>query len=110
MATVLEGILPKSCILLCFFACAQKTQSKEMFPVYGSKCLSCKAVHNWVEKFPQGRSKVADDARSGAEVAETTVKRFLCCGFRQNGKAMGQLYQCFLPGSNNTSFTFHIHL
>jgi hypothetical protein len=21
---------------------------KEMFPVYGGKCLSCKAVHNWV--------------------------------------------------------------
>jgi hypothetical protein len=23
---------------------------KEMFPVYGGKCLSCKAVHNWVGK------------------------------------------------------------
>jgi hypothetical protein len=23
---------------------------KEMFPVYGGKCLSHKAVHNWVEK------------------------------------------------------------
>jgi hypothetical protein len=32
-------------------------------------------VHNWVEKFSQGRSKVADDARPGAEVVETTVKR-----------------------------------
>jgi hypothetical protein len=32
---------------------------KEMFPVYGGKCLSRKAVHNWVEKFSQGRSKVA---------------------------------------------------
>jgi hypothetical protein len=21
---------------------------KETFPVYGGKCLSCKAVHNWV--------------------------------------------------------------
>jgi hypothetical protein len=27
-------------------------------------------------------------------VAETTVKRLLCCGFRHTGKAMGQLYQC----------------
>jgi hypothetical protein len=35
---------------------------KETFPVYGGKCSSCKAVHNWVEKFSQGRSKVADDA------------------------------------------------
>jgi hypothetical protein len=28
---------------------------KEMFPVYSGKCLSRKAVHNWVEKFSQGR-------------------------------------------------------
>jgi hypothetical protein len=47
---------------------------KEMFPVYNLKCLSLNAVHSWVEKFSQGRSKVADDARPGAEVAETTVK------------------------------------
>jgi hypothetical protein len=36
---------------------------KDIFPVYGGKCLSHKAVHNWVEKFSQGRSKVADDTR-----------------------------------------------
>jgi hypothetical protein len=47
---------------------------KEIFPVYGGKCLSRKAVHNWIEKYSQGRSKVADDARPVAEVAETTVK------------------------------------
>jgi hypothetical protein len=35
---------------------------KEMFPVYGGKCLSRKAVRNWVEKFSQGHSKVADNA------------------------------------------------
>jgi hypothetical protein len=35
---------------------------KEMVPVYGGKCLLCKAVHNWVETFFQERSKVADDA------------------------------------------------
>jgi hypothetical protein len=34
---------------------------KEIFPVYGGKCLSRKAVHNWVEKFSQGHSKVTDD-------------------------------------------------
>jgi hypothetical protein len=53
-----------------------------------------KAVHNLVEKFSQGRSKVADDARSGGEVAETTVRRLLYCGFQRTGKAMGQVYQC----------------
>jgi myo-inositol catabolism protein IolC len=34
-----------------------------MFPVYGEKCFSRKAVHNLVEKFSQGRSKVADQVR-----------------------------------------------
>jgi hypothetical protein len=34
---------------------------KEIFPVYGGNCLLRKAVHSWVEKFSQGRSKVADD-------------------------------------------------
>jgi hypothetical protein len=62
---------------------------KEMFPVYGEKCLSRKAVHNWVEEFSLGRSKVADDARPSEEVAEATIKRLLCCGFRRTGKAMG---------------------
>jgi hypothetical protein len=39
-----------------------KNINKEMFPIYGGKCLSRKAVHNWVEKFSEGLSKVADDA------------------------------------------------
>jgi hypothetical protein len=30
---------------------------EEMFPVYGGKCLSCKAVYIWAEKFSQGREK-----------------------------------------------------
>jgi hypothetical protein len=68
---------------------------KEMFPVYGGKCFFRKAIHNCSEKFTQGRSKVADEARSGSEVAETTVKRLLCCGFRRTGKAMGQMNQCW---------------
>jgi hypothetical protein len=55
----------------------------------------------------------------GAEVAETTVKRLLCCGFRRNGKAMGQVYQCRLricreinvsPGFEYRVLTFYIHL
>jgi hypothetical protein len=30
---------------------------KQMFPAYGGKCLSRKAVHNWVEKFSYGVGK-----------------------------------------------------
>jgi hypothetical protein len=48
-----------------------------MFPVYGGKCLSCKVVHNWVEKFSQGRSKIANNPRPGVEVAVTTIKKLL---------------------------------
>jgi hypothetical protein len=40
-----------------------------MFPVYGVKCLLRKAVHNWVEKLFQGRSKAASD--------ETEVQNWL---------------------------------
>jgi hypothetical protein len=51
---------------------------KEMFPVYGGKCLSCKAIHKWVMKFSQGRLKVADDAQPGGPVetaTQATVQR-----------------------------------
>jgi hypothetical protein len=51
---------------------------KEMFPVYGRKCLLRKAVHNWLEKFSQVLSKVADDAPSGRPLdiaTEATVQR-----------------------------------
>jgi hypothetical protein len=54
---------------------------KEMFPVDGVKCSWRKAVHILVEKFLQGRSKVADDARPVAEVAETTLKDSYAAGF-----------------------------
>jgi hypothetical protein len=86
---------------------------KEMFRVYGGKCLSHKAVRNWVEKFSQGRSKVADDAQPGAEVAKATVRRLVCCAFRCTGKVMGQVYQCYwriCPGLNIICFMFYIHL
>jgi transposase len=42
------------------------------------KCVSRKAVHNWVRKFSRERSKVADDARPGRAVQiakEATVQR-----------------------------------
>jgi hypothetical protein len=67
---------------------------KEMFPVYGGKCLSHKAVHNWVEKFSRC-SKVADDARPSTIAVEATGKRLLCCRFWPTGKAMGHMYQCW---------------
>jgi hypothetical protein len=49
-----------------------------MFPVYCGKCLPCKGVHNWVQIFSQGRSKIADVPRPGRPVdiaTEATVQR-----------------------------------
>jgi hypothetical protein len=49
-----------------------KDINEEIFPLYGGKCLSRKAVQNLVEKFSQGCSKVADDARPGGPVENAT--------------------------------------
>jgi hypothetical protein len=63
MATVLEEYTTEEQHSLVRFLWAKglnaKNIYKEMFSVYGRKCLSRKAVHNWVEKFSQGRSKFA---------------------------------------------------
>jgi hypothetical protein len=82
MATCLRDILPKSSVLFCVLLWAKwlnaKDIHKEMFPVYGRKFLSRKAFHDWVKKFSQGRSKVADDVRPGRLVdiaTEATVQR-----------------------------------
>jgi hypothetical protein len=34
---------------------------EKMLPVYDEECLSRKGFQNWVETFPHGRSKVADN-------------------------------------------------
>jgi hypothetical protein len=73
-------------------------------------------VHNWVENFSQGRSKVAHDETEGG-IGWDDTRKTLCCWFRLTGKAMGQVYQCwwricgdmFFPGSNITCFMFYIH-
>jgi hypothetical protein len=111
MVTVLEYTTEEQSSVIPFFWAEGLNAMdihKDMFPVYVGKCLSRKAVHNWV----------ADVSNGSAEVTETTVKRLLCCGFRRTGKAMGHGDQCwwriyremFFPGSNITCFTFYFHL
>jgi hypothetical protein len=55
MATMLEQYsTEEQRPVVCFFVDKRlnaKDIHKEMFPVYGGKCSSCKAVHNWVERF-----------------------------------------------------------
>jgi hypothetical protein len=92
---------------------------KEIFPVYGVKCLSRKAAHSWVEKFSQGRLKVTDDETEafqwlrqqskyfcGAGI-DTLVKRWDECINVSGGYVEKEM---FFPGSNITCFTFYIHL
>jgi hypothetical protein len=80
MATILEYTTKGQHSVVPFFVGKRtrcKGHHKEMFPIYGGKCLWCKGVHNWVEKFSQGRSKVAGDVRPGHinEIAvEATVQ------------------------------------
>jgi hypothetical protein len=99
LATALEGYDTEEQRSVVRFLWAKELSAtdihKEMFPVYGGKCLSRKAVHNCVKKFSQERSKVADDAWPGAQVPEATVKILLCCGFRRTGKTVEHVYQCW---------------
>jgi hypothetical protein len=53
MATILEEAF--CCAFLWAKELNAKDIHKKMFPVYSEKCLSCKAAHNWVEKFSHGR-------------------------------------------------------
>jgi hypothetical protein len=64
---------------------------KEMFPVYGGKCLSRKACRNWLENFSLKDVRKSQTMKRKSELAKTTTKRFLCCGFRGTIKAMRQV-------------------
>jgi hypothetical protein len=54
---------------------------KKCFPVYSGKCLSLKAVHNWVKKFSEGRSEVADDETEMRKWLRQESKDFYAAGF-----------------------------
>jgi hypothetical protein len=92
-------VRPNSRVLFCAF-CGKKNSSQRIFIkkcflfTAGSVC-PVKRITTGSRNYLKDVSKVADDARPGAEVAETTVKRLLCCRFRRTGKAMGHVYQCW---------------
>jgi len=45
---------------------------KEMLPMYGEHCRSRQAVHNWVQKFSEGRTSIEDEHRAGRPVGIAT--------------------------------------
>jgi len=56
----------------CAFLWAKKMEAKdihkEMLPMYGEHCLPHQAVHNWVQKFSEGRTSIEDEHRAGQPV------------------------------------------
>jgi hypothetical protein len=108
------GVYYRRAAFCCAFLWAKglntKDIHKEMFPVYGGKCLSRKL----------GGKRFVDDVEVETKVRKwlrQQSKDFYAAGF----KTMGQVYQCwwrtcreinvsFFPGSNITCFTFYIHV
>ena len=66
----------------CAFFMGKKYGSKgylqEMLPMYGEHCLSRQAVHNWVQKFSEGRTSIEDE--------HSAVERAVRAWFRQQPK------------------------
>ena len=46
-----------------------------MLPMYGEHCLSCQAVHNWAQKFSEGRTSIKDEHRADRLVEIATPEK-----------------------------------
>jgi hypothetical protein len=94
MATVLEECATEEQRSAVHFFVAKELNAKdihkEMFVLYGGSVCH-------VKRFTAGSRNFLKDeeVETDAEVAETKIKRLLCCGFRRTVKAMGQVYQCW---------------
>jgi hypothetical protein len=115
MATVLEeSTTEEQCSVMRF--CWQKDSMKRIFVkkyflfMVRSVCRLKQFTTLW-QTFRWWRRSWS----GGAEVAETTVRRLLCRGFRHTGRAIGQEYQCWwricweINALLVTYFTFYIH-
>jgi hypothetical protein len=110
-----RGVYYRTTAFCCSFLWAKRLDAndihKEIFHVYSRKCLSREAVRNLVEKFSQGRFESLRWWNWSRELAETTVKRLLCCGFVRTGKAMAQMCQCWWRICREISFSrFEYHM
>jgi hypothetical protein len=113
------GLYQRRAAFCCEFFCGKKVSrqriiiKKYVLFTVGNVCR-VKRFTTGLQMFRWWRGWNGD-----AEVAETTVKRLLCCGFRRTGKAMGKECECWwrifleihaFPVSNITCFTYYIHL
>jgi len=57
---------------------AAKDIHKEMLPMYGEHCLSRQAVHNWMQKFSEGRTSIEDEQRVGQPLEIVTPATLQC--------------------------------
>jgi phage terminase large subunit-like protein len=109
MATVFEQCITKKQHSVVHFLWAKGLNSKdlhkEMFPLYGGKCLLRKAVHNWVKKYSQGSSKVTDDEIEVRNFLKQESENFYAAGFEA---LMKQWDKCIPVGGDmlrNKSFS-----
>jgi hypothetical protein len=78
---------------------------KEIFSVYGGKCLSRKEVHNWFEKFSQGCLKVTDDETEVQNWLRWQSKDFSAAGFDTLVKRWDT---CINVGGGYVRFEYHM--
>jgi len=66
--------------VLRFFLWAKNMEAKdihkEILPMYGEHCLSRHAIHNWVQKFSEGRTSIEDERRAGRPMEIATLETF----------------------------------
>ena len=55
---------------------------KEMLPMCGEHCLSRQAVHNWVQKFSEGRTSIEDEHRAVRAWFRQQPQEFFAAGFQ----------------------------
>jgi hypothetical protein len=121
MATVLEECITEEQRSVVLFFSAQKDSMKRILI---KKCVLFTVGSVYREKrFSLGGKRFADDEEFETEVRKwlrQQSKILLRCGFRNTGKAMGEVYQCWwrtcreingsFPGFNITCLTFYTHL
>jgi len=68
---------------------------KEMLPMYGEHCLSCQAVHNWVQKFLEGRTSIEDEHQASRPVEIATPETLQhITEFQQRGHTVTSASYC----------------